>query len=158
MTPWRTTVTAGVALAAALFATGCALDGEPGDDPVRAVKDFLIDGIVDHNGYDACVFMTTNQQRAAAGRARGLECRGAFELASLELGGKPIDTVREIDRLPARSNARGDRAWVRVGRGGDAVEFRLVKANAREKAQFLAPDTSWRIAAGALTRILHLRA
>ena len=158
MTSWRRTATAGAALAAALFAIGCGVDRAPGNDPVRAVKDFLIDGVVDHNGYDACAFMTTDRQRAAAGRARGLECRQAFDLASLELGGKPIDTAREIDRLPARSNVRGDRAWVQVGREGDAVEFRLVKANAHENAQFLAPDTNWRIAGGALARILHGRA
>jgi hypothetical protein len=159
--PIRTTFLAGAVLAAALLASGCERGGAPGgpeDDPVKVVKDFLIDGVVDHNGYDACVFMTTRQQRAAAWRVGGPECRQAFDLAGLQLGGKSIDSVHEIDRLTARAKVHGRRAWVRLSRGSGSVEFRLVKADPHEERQFLAPDTNWRIAGGALPLIPPERA
>jgi hypothetical protein len=161
MSPIRTTVLAGAALAAALLASGCEPGGAPGgpeDNAVKVVKDFLIDGAVDHNGYEACVFMTARQQRVAARRVGAPQCRQAFDLARLELRGKSIDTVHEIEGLTARSKVRGSRAWVRLSRGRDSVEFRLVKANAHEENQFLAPDTNWRIARGALPLIPPERA
>jgi hypothetical protein len=161
LSPIRTTALAGAALAAALLAQGCEPGGAPGgpeDNTVKVVKDFLIDGTVDHNGYEACVFMTTPQQRAAARRVGGAECREAFDLAGLRLGGRSIDTVHEIEGLTARSRVRGRRAWVRLTRGRDSVEFRLVKANTHEENQFLAPDTNWRIARGGLPLIPPERA
>jgi hypothetical protein len=160
LSPTRPTVLAVAALAATLLTSGCERNepGGPGDDPVKAVKDFLIDGVVDHNGYEACVFMTTRQQRAAARRVGGPQCRQSFDLATLALGGKSITSVHEIERLSARSEVRGQRAWVRLRRGGDSVVFRLVKASYHEEEQFLAPDTSWRIASGALPLIPPQRA
>jgi hypothetical protein len=161
LSPIRTAVLAGAALAAALLVSGCERGGAPGgpeDDAVKVVKDFLIDGAVDHNGYAACVFMTTRQQRDAARRGGGPQCRQAFDLAGLELDGKSIDTVHEIEGVTARSKVRGRRAWVWLTRGRDSVEFRLVKADPHEGEQFLAPDTNWRIARGALALIPRERA
>jgi hypothetical protein len=155
LSPTRATVLSVAALAAALLSSGCERNepGGPGNDPVKVVKDFLIDGVIDHNGYAACVFMTTPQQRAAAHRVGEPECRESFDLARLALGGKSINSVHEIERLSARSEVRGRRAWVRLSRGGDNVAFRLIKANNHEEQQFLAPDTNWRIARGALPLI-----
>jgi hypothetical protein len=161
MTPLRTIVLAGAVMATALLTSGCErgdAPGGPGDDPVKVVKDFLIDGTIDNNGYEACVFMTTRQQRAAARRVGALECRQAFDLATLKLGGEPIQTVHEVERLSAGSEVHGRRAWVRLSRGGESIEFRLVKADAREQDQFEAPDTGWRITRGALPLIPRERA
>lgn len=127
--------------------------GAPGNDPVKAVKEFLIDGTVDQDGYEACVFLTTHEQGEAAGRVGSSECREAFDLARLRLGGKLVDTVHEVDRLAASAAVDGDRASVRLTSGGQSVRFELVKATSAEQAQFLAPDTEWRIAAGAVPLI-----
>ena len=156
--PIRTALLAGAVLATGLLASGCERGGTPGgpeDDPVKVVKDFLIDGVVDHNGQEACVFLTTRQQRAASRRSGGPQCRQAFDLAGLKLGGRSIDSVHEIERLATRNKVRGRRAWVRLSRGRDSVEFRLVKADTHEEQQFLAPDTNWRIELGALPLIPH---
>lgn len=152
---------AGAVVAAGLLSSGCArgdVAGGPDDDPVKVVKDFLVDGTVDHNGYGACVFMTTREQRAASRRVGGPQCRQAFDLARLKLGGQSIDSVHEIEGLSAQSRVHGRGAWVQLSRGGDSVVFRLVKANAHEEEQFLAPDTDWRIAGGALPLIPRQRA
>jgi hypothetical protein len=149
-------VVAGAVLLSACERTGP--DGEgpgtpPGNDPVSVVRDFITDGVVDHNGYEACVYLTTRQQRAAARRVGAEECRQAFDLARLELGGSSIQTVHEVEGLAASSSVHGDRARVRLTSGGASVEFRLVKADFAEREQFEAPDTDWRIAAGELALI-----
>lgn len=128
-------------------------DGGPGDNPVSTVRDFITDGVVDHNGYEACVYLTRRGQRAAARRGGAEECRQAFETARLELGGKAIQTVHEVEGLDASSSVNGDRARVRLMRGGASMEFRLVKADRAEQEQFEAPDSDWRIARGQLPLI-----
>jgi hypothetical protein len=153
----KTAVLAIAALAGALLMSACERTADARDDPVKAVKDFLDDGIVDHDGYEACVFMTTRQQRAAARLGVGPHCRQAFDRAGLELGGETVDTVHKVEALANLSSVDGDRAWVRLSRRGETVEFRLVKATAREKEQFLAPDTEWRIARGGISVIPHAR-
>jgi hypothetical protein len=151
--PDATALLATAALAFALSLGACERTSAAGDSPVKAVKDFLNDGVVDHNGHEACVYMTTRQQRAGA-RLGGLdECREVFDLATLELGGETVDTVHKVEALAAQSTVDGDRAWVRLSRGGENIEFRLVKAGSHEKQQFLAPDTEWRIARGGLSVI-----
>ena len=142
-----------VALAALTPLAACARNepsGAPKSDPVKAVKEFLIDGSVDQNGYEACVYLTPREQRAAAKRSGGPECRQAFDLATFRLGGQRIDTVHEVERLAASSSVDGDRASVRLTKNGDSVSFELVKATRSEQEQFLAPDTEWRIAGGEL--------
>ena len=132
---------------------GCARNepsGAPKSNPVKAVKEYLIDGSVDQNGYEACVFLTTREQRAAAKRSGGPECRQAFDLGTFRLGGQRIDTVHEVERLGASSSVDGDRASVRITKNGDSARFELVKATHSEQGQFLAPDTEWRIARGGL--------
>jgi hypothetical protein len=147
----RIALIATAAIAGALALSACEdRTSAAGDDPVKAVKDFLNDGVVDHNGYGACVYMTTSEQRAAARRGSGPRCRQAFDRANLELGGESVDTVHKVEVLAAQSSVDGDRARVRLSRGGESIEFRLVKANDREDEEFLAPDTEWRIARGAL--------
>jgi hypothetical protein len=150
-------VLATAALAAAVPLSACERTSSAGDDPVKAVKDFLDDGVVDHNGYAACVYMTTRQQRAAARRGSSSECRQAFDRAGLELGGETVDTVHKVEALAEQSSVDGDRAWVRLSRGGESIAFRLVKAKNHEKEQFLAPDTEWRIAQGGLSVVPHER-
>jgi hypothetical protein len=141
---------------AALALSACARNepsGAPGSDPVTAVKEFLIDGTVDQNGYEACVFLTTHEQGAAARRVGGSECRQAFDLARLRLGGKVVDTVHEVDHLAASAAVDGGRASVRLTSAGQSIRFELLKATSAEQAQFLAPDTEWRIAAGVVPLI-----
>jgi len=121
-----------------------------GDSPVKAVKDYLVNGSVDQNGYDACVYLTYKEQRAAARRSGGPECRQAFDLATLRLGGQTINTVHEVERLDATASVHGDRATVRLTKNGASIGFELVKATKSEANQFLAPYTEWRIAAGGL--------
>jgi hypothetical protein len=125
--------------------------GAPKGNPIKAVKEFLIDGSVDQNGYAACVYLTTRAQRAAAKRAGGPECRQAFDLATFRLGGEKIDTVQEVRHLTATSSIHGNRASVRVVKNGGRVRFELVKATRSEQKQFLAPDTEWRISRGGLS-------
>jgi hypothetical protein len=148
------------ALAAAALAvvalSACSHDepqGAAGNDPVKAVREFLTDGTVDQNGYEACVFLTASEQAAVEQRVGGTECRQAFDLASLRLGGKLVDTVHEVDHLAASAAVDGDKASVRVTSGGQSVRFELVRATSAEQVQFLAPDTEWRIATGALPLI-----
>lgn len=156
-TPHRRHAAALAAAALAVLALSACSHNEPqgaaGNDPVKAVREFLTDGAVDHNGYEACVFLTTSEQAAVARRVGGTECRQAFDLASLRLGGQLIDTVHEVDRLAASATVDGDQASVRITTGGQSVRFELVKATTAEQAQFLAPDTEWRIATGALPLI-----
>lgn len=121
-----------------------------GNDPVAAVRDFLISGVVDHNGYQACVNLTPAEQRKVTRRARVSECREAFDRARLALGGRDIQTVHEVERLPARVTRRGERADVRLGSGLSSIGFHLVVADFAEQEEFLPPDTEWRIAGGAL--------
>lgn len=123
-------------------------DGGPGNDPVSVVKDFITDGVVDHNGYQACVYLTAQQQRAAAQRVGAGECRQAFDLARLDLGGETVQTVHEVERLAASSSVHGDRARVRLTRSGASIDFRLVRGDFAERQEFQAPDTDWRIAGG----------
>jgi hypothetical protein len=149
----RTALLATAAIAGALPLSACERTSAAGDNAAEAVKDFLSDGVVDHDGYEACVFMTTRQQRAAARRGGGPECRQAFDLADLELGGETVDTVHKVEALTARSSVHGDRAWVRLSRGGQSIHFLLVKASSHEEEEFLAPETDWRIARGALPLI-----
>ncbi len=121
-----------------------------GSDPAAAVRDFITDGVIDHNGYDACSYLVTEQQRAAARRAPDRECRDAFANARLTLGGRPIQTVHEVKQLSADVTTRPEDTSVRLSQGGAGVEFRLAKADFGEKEEFEAPDTEWRIAGGAL--------
>lgn len=147
----RTAAGAAVALACAAALSAC----EPGaeDDPVAATRDFITDGMIDGDGFLACAYLTREQQRAASKRAGGGQCRQAFDTAEFTLGGQHIDTVYEVDHLTADDTLDGNRATVELSRGGDAVEFHLVKADFAEKEEFEAPDTEWRIAQGALAFI-----
>ncbi len=149
----RRTPMIALALAALTPLAACARNepsGAPKNNPVKAVKEFLIDGSVDQNGYEACVYLTTREQRAAAKRSGGPECRQAFDLGTLRLGGQRINTVHEVERLAATSSVDGDRASVRVTKNGDSARFELAKATHSEQEQFLAPDSEWRIARGGL--------
>lgn len=150
----RTAAGAAVALACAAALSAC----EPGaeDDPVAATRDFITDGMIDGDGFLACAYLTREQQRAASKRAGGGQCRQAFDTAEFTLGGQHIDTVYEVDHLTADDTLDGNRATVELSRGGDAVEFHLVKADLAdfsEQEEFEAPDTEWRIAQGALAFI-----
>jgi hypothetical protein len=149
-----------LALAAVTPLAACARNepsGAPKSDPVKAVKEFLTDASVDQNGYEACVFLTTGEQRAAAKRSGGPECRQAFDLARFRLGGRTIDTVHEVERLAAHSSVDGGRASVQITKNGDSARFELAKATRSEQEQFLAPDTEWRIAGGGLRVIQQER-
>jgi hypothetical protein len=150
------TLSIALALAALTPLAACARNepsGAPKSDPVKAVKEYLVDGAIDQNGYAACVYLTTREQRAAAKRSGGPECRQAFDLATLRLGGRRIETVHEVEQLASSASIRGDRASVRITKGSDSATFDLVKASRSEQEQFLAPDTEWRIARGALSAI-----
>jgi hypothetical protein len=149
----RRTPLIALALAAVTPIAACARNepsGAPKSDAVKAVKEYLVDGSIDQNGYAACVYLTTREQRAAAKRSGGPECRQAFDVATFRLGGRSIHTVHEVDRLSSTSSVHGDRASVRLAKNGDSARFELVKATQAEQEQFLAPDTEWRIARGGL--------
>jgi hypothetical protein len=66
-------------LAAVLALSACArnVPEGAGHDPVTATRDFIVDAAVDHNGYEACGYLTLRQQRAAARRVGASECRQA---------------------------------------------------------------------------------
>jgi hypothetical protein len=144
-----------LALAALMPLAACSRNEPQGakNDPVKAVKDFLVVGSVDQNGYEACLYLTTRGQRAAVRRSGGPECRQAFDLATFRLGGHRIDSVHEIEHLDSSASVSGSRASVRLSKDGDGARFLLVKATPSEQHQFLAPDTEWRIAAGGLSVI-----
>jgi hypothetical protein len=97
--------------------------------------------------------MTPRLQQAAARRDGAEQCRGAFDLARLDLGGKRVQTLHQVKSLAATSSVRGDRAEVRLQRGGATMRFALVRANAAERIEFAPPNTEWRIAGGVLPLI-----
>jgi hypothetical protein len=142
----------GTSLAACGSRTSEGESGESGakSDPVAAVRDFVASGVLDHNGYQACVNLTTAEQRKIMRRVRVGECREAFDRARLALDGKQIQTVHQVEQLPARVTRTGKRADVRLGSGKSSADFGLVTADRTEQNEFLAPDTEWRIARGAL--------
>ncbi len=130
-------------------------EGESGaeDSPVAAARDFMIDGVVDHNGFQACSYLTAEQQTAVARRGGGGECRQAFDNARLKLGRHRVQTVHQVEELQAKLATAGKRARVRLARNGHGTELRLTKADLSEQQEFDPPDTDWRIAAGALALI-----
>ena len=145
-----TTVLTTLACVAALVGCGSRAASEgietgAGSDPAAAVRDFLISGALDNDGYQACVALTPREQREMRRRAGVGECREAFDKARLDLPNGPIHTVDQVEGLPMRVDRHGDRADVRI----EGLHFELVRADYGEQEEFLAPDTSWRIARGA---------
>jgi hypothetical protein len=135
-------------LAACVIAlAGCGGTNDPPGQPTATVREFLVDGAIDGNGFDACGYLTLAQQRAAAWLGGG-ECRNALDSAQLALGGKSVGTEYQVDRLAMAESIDGDHARVRLTRGGAAIDFELVRADAAERNQFSAPASDWRIASG----------
>jgi hypothetical protein len=147
--------TATVAFAALACAAALSACGQGGvDNPLAVTRDYITDGVVDNNGSLACGYLTLAQQSEAS-KVAGGECRQAFVRADFKLGGQDINTQREVDGLNAHTTVEGSRATVRLSRGGDAVQFRLAKADSAEQQQFQAPNSEWRIAGGGLPFIFH---
>ena len=142
-------------LVLAALLSACGRSGEPGGgyNPVAAVQDFVVDGVVDGNGFEACQYLTPAEKRAATRRADAGACPQAFDAARLNLGAHPPETESQVRHLAAHATVDGDRAYVRLQRGDLSVRFRLVKADAGEQEEFLPPNTEWRIASGVVALI-----
>jgi hypothetical protein len=152
----RTAAAVAIALVCATALAACegrrsAGESGAGNDPVAAARDFITDGVVDHNGFQACAYLTAAQRRVVSRSAGVDECREAFDEARLTLGRHHVQTVHQVERLSADVATDGNWTRVRMGRDGASIELRLVKATAAEEEdEFQPPDTEWRIAGGAL--------
>lgn len=145
---------AAVLAASALVLSACegrTSEGESGAEgnPAAAARDFITDGVIDHNGFQACGYLTPRQGRAVMRRAGVDECREAFDDARLTLGRHPIESVQKVRRLAAHTSRRRNHVAVRLGRDGASIELVLVKADSAELEEFQPPDTTWRVARGA---------
>jgi hypothetical protein len=120
---------------------------------VIAARDFLIDGPVDQNGFEACGYLTPPQQRAASRWEHNGQCSQALDYARLPLGGPNVQNELEVERLPATVHVSGDRARVRLGDTRHGITLELVWASAAAQNEFQPPHSDWRIASGDLSLV-----
>ena len=110
----------------------------PGNTPAGTVRGFL-GYVVNDNGVGACRYLTRRAQDAVQGRpVTGPGCAAALDEAHLP----GIVSAAQVGRL--HYEVRG-RAVTVVGYG-DTLHFVLQPADARERVEFQAPPTPWRIA------------
>jgi hypothetical protein len=111
---------------------------EPGTTPEGTVRGFL-GYVVNDNGVGACRYLTTRARDAVQGRPiTGPGCAAVLNEAHLP----GIASEAQVGRL--HYDVRG-RAVTVVGYG-DRLRFVLQPADARERVEFQAPPTPWRIA------------
>jgi hypothetical protein len=144
----RLAATACAVAACAGALTGCRRQGE--DDPVAAVKDYIVAAAIENNGEVACGYLTPGEQQAASQRTGGDGCREALGEGSLTLGRHHITSPTDLAKLHSSDKVDGNHASVTLGRGSSPIQFELVKATAAEKLDFNAPRTAWRISHGGL--------
>jgi hypothetical protein len=118
--------------------------------PAATVRSFLIDASVDQAGVEACRYLDAHA-RAQVERAEPphSSCEIALSAARLRLGAENVDSEAAVKRLSYRVEQAGDVARVTVGGHGAERTFTLRKATARERDEFRAPPTPWRVDSGA---------
>ena len=119
--------------------------------PEHTVRDFLVDAVADHDGFDACTYATGRAvQEVAAAVPRGMSCEAAVDsYARLTLGGERIDTEAAVKALTYHAERQADGSErVTVSEHGESRSFVLRRATRRELAEFSAPPTPWRIDSG----------
>jgi hypothetical protein len=150
----RTLVLFGVTAAAAVTALAGAAAFSHDDDsgtPEHTVRDFLVSAVAEHDGSDACGFLTRHTLlEVQAAEPRGMSCVTALSSsARLTLGRETVDTEAEVKALSYRAEPEaGNRSRVTVSAHGDSRTFVLRRATRRELVEFAAPSTPWRIDSG----------
>jgi hypothetical protein len=150
----RTLVLFGVTAAAAVtaLAGAAAFTHDDGSgSPEHTVRDFLVTAVAEHDGSDACGFLTRRTLfEVRAAEPRGMSCVTALSSsAGLTLGQETVDTEAEVKALSYRAGPEaGGRSRVTVSAHGDSRTFVLRRATRRELEQFAAPPTPWRIDSG----------
>jgi hypothetical protein len=123
----------------------------PSTSPAATVKELIATGVVGtDDGYEACSYLTLDEQHAVSLAGGGEGCRMALAHAQLQLGPKRVVTVDDLRLLTIRTErVSGDRAWVRVSGSGGSAQFVLARANPAERSEYEPPKTDWRVADGA---------
>jgi hypothetical protein len=155
MTPLRWTLLlfgATAAIAAGAFAVAAATthDDRSGT-PEHAVRDFLINAVAEHDGLDACRYVTARSLlELRAADPPGMSCEAAVSSnAHLTLGGERVDTEAEVKALTYGAEPEpDDRMRVTVSARGRSRTFVLQPATQRELVEYDRPPTPWRIDSG----------
>jgi hypothetical protein len=111
----------------------------PSASPQGTVRGFL-GAVVDRDGVSACRYLTAGARRDF--ERTGSTCESFFGQAELRLGGHGFTSDGQVGRLAYASAGRR----VTVSWHGHGLGFQLRRASPRERAEFLAPPTPWRIA------------
>ncbi len=133
----------------ALALTGCGGDFEK-DEPQAAVRDFLSEALSQANGQRACDYMTVEAQgQLVAGKAAGVDCRIAMEVAGLVSDGEMVNDVARVKELEYEVTENdGHAAKVVVTPvGGEPLTFTLEHSDGL--GALYEPKTPWRITGGA---------
>ena len=138
------------ALGTFLTADALGRENESGT-PAHTVRDYLVVAVVDHDGVDACRYLTPHATRQViAVQPPGTTCSLALSSARLVLGRDHVRDEAAVKELAYNVRVRGDRAWVRVSADGAARTFVLRKAPASRLAGYDLPHSPWRIESGVL--------
>ena len=127
--------------------------------PEDTVKSFLIWGVVDHNGFEACRYLTRAAvlESHALGYAQDADCQAMFDTASLRLGSVQIGEESQVKRLSYRVSQQDRRAEVTITGDGASRVFLLRRGTAEELGEFDEPPTPWRIDSGVSALLPRLR-
>ena len=155
MTPLRKTVvlfgvTAAIPVVALVGAATFTHDDASGS-PDHTVRDFLVSTVAERDGFDACTYVTRRALAELHAVERpGMICEAELgSYARLTLGGETIDTEAAVKALDYRDEREsGGRIRVTVCAHGDGRTFVLRRATRRERDEFAAPLTPWRVDAG----------
>ena len=142
--------TAAIALGG--FAVAAAMTHDDGSgSPEHTVRDFLVSAVAEHNGFQACGYLTDRSQREVqADEPRGMLCEAVLSSdARLTLGGERVDSEAAVKALNYRVAREPDgRERVTVSAHGESRTFVLRLGTRRELGEFSAPPTPWRIESG----------
>jgi hypothetical protein len=127
--------------------------------PEGTVRSFLIWGVVDHNGFEACRYLTRAAvlESHALGYAQDADCQAMFDTASLRLGSVQIAEESQVKRLSYRVSQKDRHAEVTVTGDGASRMFLLRRGTAEELDEFNEPPTPWRIDSGVSALLPRLR-
>jgi hypothetical protein len=143
-------VTAAIAVGAFAVAAAMTHDDDSAT-PEHTVRDFLVSAVAEHNGFQACRYVTRRSLLALhAAEPRGMSCEAALSsYARLTLGGERVDSEAQVKALTYRvADESGGSARVSVSAHGGSRTFVLRRATRRELEEFHAPPTPWRIDSG----------
>ncbi len=134
------------------FAVAAAMTHDDGSgSPEHAVRDFLVSAVAEHNGFQACLYLTRGSQLAVeAGAPRDMSCEATLSTyARLVLGGEHVNSEAAVKALTYRVEPEpGGRERVTVSAHGVSRSFLLRQGTQAELGEFQAPSTQWRIASG----------